>query len=239
MEQRMGECVGVDGASSGWIAVWRMQRELAWQVHGDARALVHAHQQAGVIAVDIPIGLSDSGGRLADALARSFVGGRRAYSIFSTPVRGILDAKNQPEASQRHREIDGRGFGAQSFAILSKIREWDELLHSNPQVRRMVREVHPEVSFAALAGGAGQGLVASKRTSTGIAARSALLAAAFGEAAIADLLSAVPRREAKADDVLDALAALWTAERIRDGVACSLPAEVIPDATGLDAAIWY
>jgi len=229
----------VDGAKSGWIAVWREQGGLAWRVHGDARALVDAHRQAAVIAVDVPIGLSDRDGRPADGLARRFVGGRRACSIFSTPVRGILDAKTQPEASLRHREIDGRGFGAQSFAILSKIREWDTLLRSDPQARRVVREVHPEVSFAVLAGGAGQGVVASKHTPPGIAARSALLSAAFGEATVADLLQAVPRREAKEDDVLDALAALWTAERIRDGVARSLPAEVKPDAAGLDAVIWY
>lgn len=91
-------------------------------------------------------------------------------------------------------------------------------MHSNPQARCVVREVHSEVSFAALADGAGQGLVASKRTSAGIAVRSVLLAAVLGEAAIADLLCAVLWREAKADDVLDALAALWTVERIRNGV---------------------
>jgi predicted RNase H-like nuclease len=235
----MDACVGVDGARSGWVAVWRGQGGLAWHVYGNARALVHAHRDAAAIAVDVPIGLSDHGGRLAEREARRFVGGRRACSIFSTPVRGILDAKTQSEASECHRRIDGRGFGAQSFAILSKIREWDALLRSDPQARRVVHEVHPEVSFAALAGGAGQGIVASKHTPAGVAARSALLAAVFGEIAIADLLQAVPQREAKTDDVLDALAALWTAERIRDGVARSLPAEVKPDAVGLDMVIWY
>lgn len=235
----MDQCIGVDGARSGWIAVWRGQGGLAWRVHGNARALVDAHRDATVIAVDVPIGLSEHGGRPAEREARRFVGGRRACSLFSTPVREILDAKTQPEASRRHRAIDGRGFGAQSFAILSKIREWDDLLRGDPQARRVVREVHPEVSFAALAGGAGQGIVASKRTPAGVAARSALLAAVFGEVAISALLHAVPPRGAKADDVLDALAALWSAERIRDGVARSLPAEVEPDAAGLDAVIWY
>ncbi len=239
MEQRMADCIGVDGAKSGWIAVWRGQSGLAWRVHGDARGLVNARRHAAVIAVDVPIGLSDHGGRPAEREARRFVGGRRACSIFSTPVRGILDARTQPEASRRHRDIDGRGFGAQSFAILPKIREWDDLLRGDPQARRAVREVHPEVSFAALAGGAGQGIVASKRKPAGVAARRALLAVEFGEAMVGDLLQAVPRREAKADDVLDALVALWTAERIRNGVACSLPAEVKPDAAGLDAVIWY
>jgi len=239
MERKFDGCVGVDGARSGWIAVWRQNGGLGWHVYGNARALVEGHPLAEVIAVDVPIGLSDHGRRVADNEARKFVGGKRACSIFSTPVRGILDARTQPEASSLHRQIDGRGFGAQSFAILSKIREWDDLLQSDPLARKVVYEVHPEVSFAALSGGAGRGLKAGKRTPEGVSARSALLATTFGEGAIVALLLAVPRREAAADDVFDALAALWSAERIREGVARSLPKILQLDSVGLDAAIWY
>lgn len=229
--------LGVDGARSGWIAVWQTAGTFRYALYDDPAALCAAHPAASVIAVDIPIGLSDSLGRAPDALARKFVGGRRACSIFSAPVRGILDAASQPEASRRHRAIDGRGFGAQSFAILAKIRAWDDLLQRQPGLRAVVREVHPEVSFAALNGGVG--LVESKKKAPGQAMRRALLAGHFGQSAIDDLVRTVPRRQAATDDVLDALVALWSAGRMLRGEAQSLPAPPMIDATGLATAIWY
>jgi len=230
-------CVGVDGAKSGWIGVWRGDGALAFDVYISARRVVDAHLGAEVIAVDIPIGLADRDGRQADSLARNFVGGKRASSIFSAPVRGILDAQSQGEASRRHREIDNRGFGAQAFAILPKIREWDELLRSDPEARKRVREIHPEVSFAALSGG--KGLVESKRTREGGARRRTLLAGVFGDEAVDSLLSRVPRQWAATDDALDALVALWSAERIARGEARTLPDPVVLDSCGLMTAIHY
>ena len=237
--KRGPNCVGVDGAKSGWIAVWWADAALTHCVYSSARSLVDAHRQARVIAVDIPIGLPDRGGRKADAEARQFVGGRRASSVFSSPVRGILDAMSQPEASRRHKEIDGRGFGAQSFAILPKIREWDALLQSDTQARATVREIHPEVSFSALNGGHGNGLAFKKKSQEGAAVRTELLSLVFGSEQVARLVQSVARRQASTDDVLDALVALWSAERVAAGEAVSLPTPPDSDATGLDTAIWY
>lgn len=230
-------CVGVDGAKSGWIGVWRQGEAFGFEVYPDAVGVQADNAAAAVIAVDVPIGLADAGSRTADREARRFVGGRRACSVFSAPVRGILDAASQPEASRRHREIDGRGFGAQAFGILPKVREWDALLQSSPRARAQVREVHPEVSFAALNGGIG--VADRKKSAGGQSARLHLLAAVFDRAAIVRLLDAVPRRRAAADDVLDALVALWTAERIAAGSACSLPSPPETDGCGLQRAIWY
>lgn len=232
-------CVGVDGAKSGWIAVWWTGTDLTHCVYSSARLLLDAHRQARVIAVDIPIGLSERDSRIADQEARKFVGGRRACSVFSSPVRGILDAVSQPEASRRHKARDGRGFGSQSFAILPKIREWDDLLQLDHQARAIVREIHPEVSFAALNGGRGRGLLFKKKSPEGAAIRTELLSSVFGSEHIARLVQSVARREAATDDVLDAVVAFWSAERIAEGEAVSLPEPPVTDATGLSAAIWY
>ena len=237
--KREANCVGVDGARSGWIAVWWADTSLMHCVYSSARSLVDAHRQARIMAVDIPIGLPDSDGRRADTEARQFVGGHRASSVFSSPVRGILDVTSQPEASRRHKEIDGRGFGSQSFAILRKIREWDNLLQTDHQARVMVREIHPEVSFSALNGGRGKGLASSKKTQDGAARRTELLSAVFGPEQVSQLVQSVARRQAAKDDVLDALVALWSAERIAVGAAVSLPTLPVFDATGLATAIWY
>lgn len=84
--KREANCVGVDGARSGWIAVWWADTALTHCVYSSARSLVDAHRQARIMAVDIPIGLPDRDGRRTDTEARQFVGGHRASSVFSSPV---------------------------------------------------------------------------------------------------------------------------------------------------------
>jgi predicted RNase H-like nuclease len=66
-----------------------------------------------------------------------------------------------------------------------------------------------------------------------------LLSEHFGESPVQALLAAVPRRSAARDDIADALAALWTAERIHAGRAGSLPSPPAEDSAGLQMAIWY
>jgi len=59
-----------------------------------------------------------------------------------------------------------------------------------------------------------------------------LVAAAFGRAA-EDTRDAVPPSAASDDDILDALAALWTARRIHSGIAKRLPRVKQVDDYGL------
>ncbi|MGN6521308.1 MAG: DUF429 domain-containing protein [Dokdonella sp.] len=232
-------CVGVDGCKAGWLAVERTCDGFAFAVHPGPGELVAAHADAHVIAVDVPIGLSDDGPRAPDADARRFVGRHRAPSVFSAPVRGVLGAATYAEALRLHRQLDRehRGLSAQAFGILPKIRAWDEALRSDPDARARVFEIHPEVSFAALNDDVG--LAAGKKTVHGRKQRLALLGRVFDETAVRALLAAVPRRAAAADDVLDAFAALWSAERIANGVARSLPPTPAVDANGWHVAIYY
>jgi predicted RNase H-like nuclease len=78
-------------------------------------------------------------------------------------------------------------------------------------------EVHPEVSFARLAGGP---LPDGKRTWAGAHHRRRLLASAGID--LADDLGQAGRHTA-VDDVLDAGAAAWTVERVAAGAARPLP----------------
>jgi predicted RNase H-like nuclease len=109
-----------------------------------------------------------------------------------------------------------------------------KLLEVDQWVRRAsppVVEIHPEVSFAELAG---TPLTASKKAWVGMVRRLELLAAAG--IVIPDDLGAAG--VAGVDDVIDAAAAGWTARRIALGEAQSLPdpPEVFSD--GISAAIW-
>lgn len=62
-----------------------------------------------------------------------------------------------------------------------------------------------------------------KKTGFGFAERFALAQATFGDAAEM-IRENVSRKLAGDDDILDALAALWTAQRIHSGTAVTLPA---------------
>lgn len=233
-------CAGVDGARSGWIRVWEAGDALKFAYYATVTELAAALRNVDVLGVDIPLGLSEHAPRAADVQARRFVGGRRACSIFAAPLRGILQAETQAEASALHRVLDHekqRGFGVQSFALLSKIRDWDSALRADTAWAEHVFEVHPEVSFAALAGG--QGLAAPKKSGEGHRQRRTLLGDHYGAARVASLLERVPRACAQPDDVLDALAAHWSAQRIAAGAAGSLPAVVERDACGVRMGIYY
>ena len=94
-------------------------------------------------------------------------------------------------------------------------------------------EVHPAVCFAELAG---RPLPYGKSTWAGVERRRRLLDG-VGLTLAPDL--GVAGQCAGVDDVLDAAVAAWTAGRVRDGIARSLPdpPEVFSD--GLAAAIWY
>ncbi|AKC77412.1 hypothetical protein XB05_00615 [Xanthomonas arboricola] len=234
------QCVGIDGAGSGWLAVWQADDGLQFAGYPTVAAVANALRDVAVLAVDIPIGLSEHAPRAADVQARRVVGGRRASSIFAAPLRGMLHASTQVDASALHRVLDHdgqRGFGVQSFALLSKIRAWDDALRADPLWAERVFEVHPEVSFAVLAGG--HGLAAGKKTTAGHQQRAALLGRCYGARQVAALLERVPRALAKPDDVLDALVACWSAQRIAAGTAGSLPTVVERDACGLRMGIHY
>jgi predicted RNase H-like nuclease len=228
--------LGVDGCKSGWVACFQGSGGLRCVVYGSAQELIRANLAASVIAVDVPIGLTDEGPREADRLARQFLRRPRSSSVFSAPVRQILGAESQADASRLHRAVDGRGFGVQGYAILPKIREWDELLRVDSHARTIVREVHPEVSFAAMR--KGRGIEAPKKSQAGREVRKGLLGSIFGAGPIEDLLRDRPIGVA-IDDLLDAAAALWSASRICNGTAISLPERPTIDSNGLTTAIWY
>ena len=229
--------VGVDGCRNGWIAVWRRpntQQLCTFSVFATPQDLLAQFASAGAIAVDIPIGLSERGPRAADRLARERLVGTRAASVFPTPVRAVLGSSSRIEASEIHFRIDGRRVSAQSWSILPKIRQWDAALRERPNLDERVYEIHPEVSFCAM--NEGTGVRASKKTPAGLRMRHELLRRALGPA-VPDAPS--PPKGVGLDDLLDAYAALWSAERILAGAAQSLPSPPPKDSVGLRSAIWF
>lgn len=185
------------------------------------------------IAIDIPIGLLEIGSRGCDEKARQFLQ-LRGSSVFTAPIRGALTAACHHEASEIRRAAEGKGMSIQAFLITSKIREVDGALRNSPHATR-VHEVHPEVSFARMNGDVP--LAHSKKTLDGRTNRIALLDREMPGVA-AQLVENRRRRYVAADDVLDALATLWTASRIANGTAVEFGSEPAYDSCGLRMSIW-
>jgi predicted RNase H-like nuclease len=105
------------------------------------------------------------------------------------------------------RRVTGRAISLQTFHITPKIAEWDAVA-----LPEGVVEVHPELALRALAPGTD---FAPKKSARGAGQRIAALARWVDPAvALGDLPPG-----ARLDDVLDALAVAWSAQRWVRGVA--------------------
>ena len=229
--------LGIDGCPAGWYVVRTgMSGPISGKVYARFADVLSDTTPSSIIAVDIPIGLMESGNRRCDELARKALAPRRSSSVFPAPLRPVLNATTHPEASAIRRGIDGKGMSIQSFAITRKVREVDTALEAAPDHHQSVHEVHPELCFTHFNGG--QPMTCSKKKPAGRAERLSLLTARFGDAP-ARLVEERVRRDVGADDVLDALVALWSAMRIGAGEHASLPVTPDADALGRRMAIFY
>lgn len=218
---------GIDGCRAGWLAVTRDGGAIATRILHSDEELLALFATCLVVAIDIPIGLTDDGPRLCDRHARRHLG-MRASSVFPAPIRSLLRMRDYAEANRHSRDVQQRGISKQAWAIVPKIAQIDHLLQRHHELRGRVFEVHPEVSFAAWNR---EPLGASKHTSDGRSIRRALVTAHFGA------IPPVPRG-ASEDDLLDAFAALWSAERIARNEHGAL-GDAHVDVTGLPMRIVY
>jgi predicted RNase H-like nuclease len=230
---------GADGCKAGWFRALRETHtgELRFDVVSSADGLLSADPQPLVLGLDIPIGLPEAGQRECDRRARACLGWPRRSSVFPAPIRAALRANDRVEASRITEARDGRRVGAQGFALFEKIRSIDQLLLSDSEARLRIREVHPEVSFWAWRDQ--KAIVPSKKTGAGRAVRLGLVEGWLGEGVLAAPRLEHRKREVADDDMLDAVAALWTATRILDQTARTLPDDPPRDAVGLRMEIVY
>jgi predicted RNase H-like nuclease len=227
--------VGVDGCEGGWICVASLGSRLtAFVVPSIGAALARLGRPA-IVAVDVPIGLTDAGPRLCDLAARRLLGQPRGSSVFPAPVRAALPGLTHSEASDLQEVADGRRLTRQAFGILRKIEEVDALLSPHPELQEMVREIHPELSFAVWNGG--RPMKSRKSRVAGRSERERLVEGRWPGQRV-KLVQQLQGSAYKPDDLNDALAALWTAERIHSREAQQVPAEPPRDRFGLKMEMW-
>ncbi|AOR30877.1 hypothetical protein BFF78_07260 [Streptomyces fodineus] len=224
------DVLGIDAcAKQGWVGIRLTDGVYATSlVDGSLGTLIDRAGAVVTIAVDMPLGLVDQGWRAADRAARALLGPRRS-SVFPIAPRPVWQEPDYPAAASRCQVLTGSGLSRQAWALAPKLSEaracWlaDERIH----------EVHPEMSFYAMAGRAP--LAYAKKTWRGQHLRRALLAGAG--VVLPDELGEADR--IPADDVLDAGAAAWSAHRIALGIAERVPEVPEPDAEGRLVEIRY
>ena len=233
-----GTAYGIDGCRAGWFYVALARSgEPRWGIVGAIEELVSSADASDRIFVDIPIGLPNGReGRLCDKEARRRLG-RRASTVFPPPVRAALAAATYEDANRISREESGKGMTKQTFAILPKIREVDCLLRKSEKARHIIREVHPEICFWALAG---RSPLSPKKTAAGFDERFVLLEG-FRPSVGEDfdrIRTEFRRGDVANDDILDAMAAAITASA--DPVALkTLPEHPTKDSRGLPMEMVY
>ena len=225
--------LGADACPGAWIGVAVRGSNVRAYLDPEIESLVRQAAADGplsVVGIDMPIGLADSGLRQADVLARA-AAGPRWQSVFLTPVRSALETGDYALAVAENRRCGGGGVSRQAFGLSAKIGQVDRWLRTLPADLRVV-EVHPELSFGAMAGAP---LPERKSTWAGVVRRRQLLAD-HGIVLPDDL--GEPGRTAGPDDVLDAAAVAWTALRVARGDARCLPDPPDRFSDGIECAVW-
>ena len=223
---------GVDACRRGWVAV-SLEGPTAAGGLPAARtgaggplasvwtgaSLAELLQGAGIVGIDMPLGLLESGWREADKLARGLLGPRRS-SVFAIPPRAVWAEDSYPAANLRCRALTGQGLSAQAWGLRRKLLEANAYRQT---CGHPLYEVHPELAFCAMAG---QPLALSKHTAAGLHLRRRVLAemgievpagtveVPAGTQASAAHAGAMAMPTAMAGDILDAAAVAWSARRI-------------------------
>jgi predicted RNase H-like nuclease len=208
---------GVDGRRGGWVvaivdlsAAPRLE-----SLEYVAPLAPTLDRDLAVIAIDMPIGLSDEGPRACDQAARKLLQ-PHGTRVFPAPPRvALAHIRDYDAACRASMSATGKSLSKQTWNLLPAIAEVDALADDN----RIV-ECHPELAFALMQG---HPVDARKKTPEGRAVRLGLL-----RQWLPDLGD-----PAYGDDGLDALACAWSASRVAAGSAIVVPAVDLPrDSAG-------
>lgn len=224
--------VGVDGCHGGWLLA-RAEDDAppTFTLMQSFAEVVEATVDAVCTLVDIPIGLTDDpSGRTCDALARRILA-HRHVTVFTPPIRRALEAKSREEADAINRWVSSRGVSAQLYGIFPKLLQVDTIMRANPPLQQRIREIHPEVAFAALHGWQP---LESKDDRDGRRDRVMLLEHFERDSErLVSKVQAAYKEGVEVDDVVDALVSLITTRLAAANGFPTIPADPELDTYGL------
>lgn len=222
MDSKTSSVLGVDGAGRGWVFAQPQTGKLGYVEQ------LSDLPSAQVVAIDIPLGFPPTGARRDAEVAAAGLLARGRSSVFWTlpkqvyeiDTNGLSGRAAYAAARTKALATTDSSISAQAWALRKKI------LHAQAFLSRasgIVIEVHPEVAFRTM--NQNQLLQHGKKTWLGSLERHRILsehghnpndyAGESGPAAV--------------DDVLDAIAAAWVAERHATGQSRPLGTPAPPD----------
>ena len=223
---------GVDGCPAGWIYVALPESgEYRSGVVRNLGEIVHMAGDEDRVFVDMPIGLPhDQAPRQCDDQARAKLGQPRGSSVFPAPAREALGASSYEDACDRNKNVTGKKVSRQTYGILPKVHEVDDLVRHDEKARRVIQEVHPELCFWAF--NERRALLHNKKKPEGRDERLAILEDHWPRAceAAKRIQDGLRDDRVEPDDIVDAMVAAVTA---RHKALCRIPDEPQTDAAGL------
>lgn len=127
-------------------------------------------------------------------------------------------------------EVLHKGFGAQTDAIIPKMREVDAFLQGHPEFRNRIQESHPEVCFTRLNG---EALMSNKHNMDGIKDRAEIISDYLPEITADWILDVANKMKCNEDDIADSVCLAIVANLSAQGKTETIPAEPMKDDTGL------
>ena len=216
----MSLIIGIDGCKSGWFSIWENQDEtIKSSIFSNLNELKNFFKKHNrlIIGIDMPVVLSEVIPREADQLARKLLG-KKASSVFTAPTPDMLKQSNYEQASLVSKKLFGKSMSLQSWYLFSKIRDVQTILH-NEHIN--IYEIHPELSFREMNNR--NVVLESKRGLEGFNIRKSLLSIYFKKFIFEEIRDQYKRKDLMDNDILDALAVLWSTKRIQTNEAFFLP----------------
>ncbi|UCE05327.1 MAG: DUF429 domain-containing protein [bacterium] len=230
--------IGIDGCFKGWFIISiNHDRNFDFNIFDHIDAVWQEYKNSSLILIDIPIGLPHWRYRLCDVEARKVLG-KRGSSVFPAPSREAIHQPDYESACKVNQKILGKKLSIQVWNISSKIKQTDDLLCNDEQVRHRIRESHPEICFWALA--SGKPMVYNKKTDPGIKERLSLLKNINprSEKIYFEAIQAFRRKDLARDDILDAMALAITASSPTETIS-TIPEHPERDLKNLPMEIAY
>ncbi|MCX2430485.1 MULTISPECIES: DUF429 domain-containing protein [unclassified Pedobacter] len=235
--------VGVDGCKFGWVAASYAEETI--KCFSNITEVWSYFGKYGDFLIDMPLGLPSAKNphRTCEQEARAILPKERKSSLFPVPCREAFAAESYSEANEINKNILGKGLSKQSWFIMPKMKEVDDLLTGNHAARVRFKEAHPEVSFQLL--NQGKPLRAGKKTTAGIAERLAILQQwdSRTENLYQSAIQLFTKKALAPDDILDALclSAMQSViqQNEKSGQLHTFPEKPFKDACGIKMAIHY
>ena len=216
----MSQIIGIDGCKRGWFSVWQNPDDtIQSSIFSTLNHLKDFFNDEAhlIIGIDMPVVLSDFIPREADQLARKLLS-KKASSVFTAPTPEMLEQPNYERASYVSKRLFGKSMSLQSWYLFPKIKDVQTIIHDT---HINLYEIHPELSFRAM--NHEEVILESKKSKEGFEIRNALLRRHFESFDFESIRNLYPRKDVMDNDILDAMAVLWSARRIKANEASFLP----------------